>query len=216
MPPSERWPKHRASRVEDHTQGEKWSLGLAFALITSVSLIACGAALESDGEGPARTGQAANERSPQAAPEEPVSPRLSANFALLRTPPDGIPATVKQTLRVPVPGIQWALARQVPVDSPGRYWLVPGADNLCLVGTIPGSPIVGTLCANVDQAVRHGIANTSLDPTSGKRIIVGVAPAGTRAVMVRSGSSTTSVRVRSGHFLLRDSVASPPDLLTLR
>jgi hypothetical protein len=65
------------------------------------------------------------------------------------------------------------------------------------------------LCASVDQALRHGIANTSLDPNSGERTIVGVAPKGAHTVLVQSGLSTTPVSVRGGRFVLRDSIPSP-------
>ena len=112
--------------------------------------------------------------------------------------------------------MSWRLARRIPVSLPGTYWLVPGARDLCVVATTPKSPAVGTVCASINQALHHGIANTLLDPISGKRIIVGAVPRGTRAVLVQSGSSTTSVRVHHGRFVLRDSLSSPPDKLTLR
>jgi hypothetical protein len=179
-------------------------LGLVFAFVLSVGLTACGTS-----EAPPETSQAPP-------PDEGASRRLSVDFTLLRTPPDGLPPGVRQTLKVPVSGMSWNLARRIPVSLPGAYWLVPGTEDLCIVATTPGSPAVGTVCASIGQALRHGIANTSLDPDSGRRTIVGVAPKGTRAVLVRSGPSTTSVHVRDGSFVLRDSVASPPDRLTLR
>ncbi len=112
--------------------------------------------------------------------------------------------------------MSWNLARRIPVSLPGMYWLVPGVNDLCIVATIPRSPAVGTVCASVDQALRHGVANTSLDPSSGRRTIVGVAPNGAHTVLIQSGTSTTSVSVHDGRFVLRDSVPSPPDQLTLR
>jgi hypothetical protein len=194
----------RATGRACRSVAESWRLGLLLALILSASLTACG------------TQQAGSEREPTQTPDEDISRLLYTNFALLRTPPDGIPPTVMQTLRVPVPDMNWSLARRVPVSLPGTYWLSPGSEDLCIVATNPGSPAVGTVCASVNQALRHGIANTSLDPISGKRIIVGVVPNGTRTVLVRSDTSTTSVLVRHGNFMLRDSVSSPPDQLTLR
>lgn len=145
-----------------------------------------------------------------------ISHLLPTNFALLRTPPDGIPAGVMRTLNVPIPGMRWSLARQIPVNLPGKYWLAPGVSDLCIVATTPASPAVGTVCASVEEALRHSIANVALDKRSGKRLIVGVAPDGTRTVLVRSGVSTSSTRVRGGTFVIRDSVSTPPDLLTLR
>ncbi len=169
----------------------------------SMSLTACGAQQVRGGRAPT-------------VPDRRISHLLSVNFALLSTLPDGIPSIVRRTLRVPVSGVSWSLARRIPVSLPGAYWLVPGIENLCIVATTPKSPSVGTVCASVDQALRHGIANTSLDPTSGRRIIVGVVPKGTRTVLVRSGASTISAHVRHGYFVLSDSTPSPPDQLTLR
>jgi hypothetical protein len=112
--------------------------------------------------------------------------------------------------------MSWHLARRVPLPLPDTYWLAPGVGHLCIVATSPESPAVGTVCAEVDQALRHGVTNTSLDPISGRRTIVGVVPDGTRSVLIRSGVSTAAVRVRQGSFVLRDSVSAPPDQVTLR
>ena len=144
-----------------------------------------------------------------------MSSLLSANFALLRTPPDDVPLNVRQALDA-VPGVSWHLARRVPVSLPSKYWLVPGVAKVCVVATTPSSPAVGTVCASVSQALHHGITNTSVDFVSGTRVIVGVVPTGTRTVLVRSGATTSSVRAFHGRFVLRDSVAAPPDEFTLR
>lgn len=196
-----------ASRAADRacrSLRESWQLGLLLALIPAANLTACG------------TQQADSDRTPTQTPDEDISRLLSTNFTLLRTSVDGIPPDVRRTLKVPVPGMDWSLARRVPVSVPGAYWLVPGTKDLCIVGTTPESPAVGTVCASVSQALRHGVANTSLDPISGRRIIVGVAPKGTRTVLIRSGTSIASVRVDHGSFVLRDAASSPPDLLIVR
>jgi hypothetical protein len=163
-----------------------------------------------------RTPRASGDTLRPAAPGGRISPLLSANFALLHTPPDGIPPTARQALAGSVPGIRWNLARRIPVSLPGTYWLVPGVANICVVVTAPGSPSVGAGCASVSQALHHGIASTSLNRISGRRVMVGVVPTGTRTVIVRSGATTSSVRALHGTFVLRDSVAAPPDVLTLR
>jgi hypothetical protein len=103
-----------------------------------------------------------------AVPDRNASHRLSNDFELLRTPPDGIPADVRGTLQVPVPGMDWSLARRIEVPQPGSYWLAPGAQHLCIVATTPRSPAVGTVCATADQALRHGVANAAIDPASGR------------------------------------------------
>ena len=113
--------------------------------------------------------------------------------------------------------MRWSLARRIPVSLPGAYWLVPGLADLCIVATAPKSPAVGAGCGSVSQALRHGIAYTSLDTDTGRRLTVGVTPKGTRTVLVRTGTSTTAVRVRrDGRFELQDSTSSPVDELILR
>ena len=179
----------------------------------SVGLTACGTQQDGSERVPTQALRISRDGRQQIAPDGITLRLLATNFALLRTPPVDIPPNVR-SLRVP--GMRWRLARRVPVSLPGTYWLVPGAEGLCIVATTPRSPAIGTVCARVDQALRHGIANTSLDPVSGRRTIVGVAPDGTRTVLVRSGTWTTSVHVRHGNFVLRDSVSLPPDRLTLR
>jgi len=181
----------------------------------SVSLTACGAQQEQSERAHTRTRRGSHDPRPPAALSGRISPLLSANFALLRTPPDGIPSTARQVAGS-VPGVSWALARRVPVSLPSKYWLVPGVAKICVVAMNPNPPSVGTVCASVSQALHHGIANTSLDSISDRRVIVGVVPTGTRTVLVRSGSTTSSARALHGRFVLRDSVAAPPDEFTLR
>jgi hypothetical protein len=202
-------------QVERRSPRGRWQVGLLLALMLSVSLTACGTEQSRDRQAPTQTPQTSDDTLPQAS-DGRLPHVLSDSFALLRTPPDGIPPRVKQVLSDPIPGMSWSLARRVPVSATSAYWLVPGVENLCVVATTPKSPTIGTVCASTGEALRHGIANTSLDPTSGRRIIVGVVPKGTRTVIVRSGNLTASVRVRHGHFVLRDSVSSPPDRMTLR
>ena len=186
------------------------------AIITlSASLMACGAQQEQSGQAHTRTPRRSHDTRPPAALNGRISPLLSANFALLRTPPDGVPFAVRQALGS-VPGVSGDLARRIPVSLPSKYWLVPGVANICVVARTPRSPSVGTVCANVSQALHHGIANTSLDLVSGRRVIVGVVPTGTHTVLVRSGATTSSVRALHGRFVLRDSVAAPPDEFMLR
>lgn len=191
-------------------------LGLLLAIVFCVSVTACGTQQAQSGQAPTRVPRASDKPLRPAPSGGRISPLLSANFALLHTPPDGIPLAANRALAASIPGIKWNLARRIPGSLPGRYWLVPGIANICVVARTPESPAVGAVCATVDQALHHGIASTSLDPISGRRVIVGVVPIGTRAVLVRSGATTSSVRVVRGHFILRDSAAVPPDELTLR
>lgn len=193
-----------------------WQLGLLLAMMLSVSATACGTPREQSKQSPTQTPRALHHVSPPKAANGRISSRLLANFALFHTPPDGISSAASRALATSLPEIRWNLARRIPVSLPGRYWLVPGAANICVIAKTPESPSPAAVCASVAQAVRHGVANTSLNPISGKRIIVGVVPTGTRVVLVRSGEVTSPVRAFNGHFVLRDSVAAPPDELTLR
>lgn len=191
-------------------------LGLLLALFFVADLSACGSGQDGDkGESAQAPRSADGTPGPETAIVR-VPRQVATDFALLRTSPDGIPPAVSRILKAPVSGMDWSLARRVPVPLPGAYWLAPGAEHLCVVATTPDSPAIGTVCATYGQALRNGVANTSLDPTSSRRLIVGVVPDGTRSVRIRSGDSTASARVRDGTFVHRDSVAAPPDRVTLR
>lgn len=187
------------------------------ALLLFGSLVAFGLNQEGSGRVATTTLSTPGDRpTPAGAHRRRISHLLLANFPLLRTPKDGLPAIIRQGLRVPFPGMSWSLARRIPTPFSGGYWLAPGLTHLCIVATNPQSRSIGTVCATINEALRHGIANTSLDPVSRRRVIVGVAPHGIRAVLLQSGEGTTSVKVHHGVFVLRDAVLAPPDRLTLR
>src|SRR4051812_38045855 len=101
------------------------ALGAALLL---ASLPGCGAS-SSTPEGDAAA--------PRSVAPPPVLRRVSARdadaFALLRTRPEGLPAAVRQALRTPIVGENWALAQRIDTAAPGRYWLVPGIGHLCIV-----------------------------------------------------------------------------------
>lgn len=195
---------------------ERWPLGLLLAVLLSASLTACGGAEQSGSErAQTRTSGPSNDTL-RSSPDDRVSRALPENFALLRSSPDGIPPLVKRTLSGRMPGMAWDLAHRVPVHATSTYWVVPGAKNLCMVATTPKSSAIGFACTSASRALRHGIMNTSLDAISGRRTMVGITPDGTHSALIQSGALTTSVRVRHGRFVLRDSVALPPDQVTLR
>lgn len=149
-----------------------------------------------------------------------VEHRLLANFALLRTRPEGLPALVQRVLRAPTFGLNWKLAERIPVALPSAYWLVPGNGYLCIVAR--ESMGVGTTCAPSSEALVHGIASitiTPFRPTPGvrpSRLIVGVAPDGTHEVLVHTRGEVDTGPVVNEVFVLRDSVDAPPDFLALR
>jgi hypothetical protein len=159
------------------------------------------------------------------APAPAVTPRPEpqqlVNFALLRTRPEGLPASVREILRKPTLGMRWALAQRMPVDVPGDYWLVPGAGHLCIVNQTPASPGVGVVCAATGQVLGHGMATVAiprradLTPTGAPRLIVGVAPDRARRVYVHTRRSVAAAPVVDGLFVRRDAATVPPDFLSL-
>jgi hypothetical protein len=195
---------------------------------------ACGTASQSSDAGRADASQAASRTSP--APPATTSGDLRAyrviarverrqlvHFALLRSRPEELPARVRRALRTPIVGMNWNLAQRILVTLPGTFWLVPGNHHLCIVqqGSL-GSPGVGTTCAQTSQAIEHGIANITIkrapfgSSVGQSRLIVGMAPGGTRKVLVHTRGSVATVPVAGEVFVLRDSIAAPPDILTLR
>lgn len=194
----------------------RWWSGVMLALVLSMSVSACGTGQEGSSQASNRTESIPSTASGGSVTDDSISPLLLSNFPLLRAPRDGLPVAIRQSLRVPFAGMKWNLARRIPTSLPGSYWLAPGVNRLCIVAVSPYSRSIGTVCATVNQALRRGIANTSLNPVSRRRVIVGVAPQGTHAVLLQSGAKTISVRVRHGRFVLRDTVLLPPDQLTLR
>ncbi len=199
----------RHCRPSPRSLCERWPLGLLLALMLAAGLTACGGT-EQAGSEPTPT------RALRSSPDDRVSHTLFENFALLRSSPDGIPPLVGRTLSRRIPGMAWDLAHRVPVHGTNAYWLVPGAKKLCIVSTTPKSRAISFACTSASQALRRGIMSTSLNRITRRRTMVGVTPDGTRSALIQSGALTTSVRVRHGLFVLRDSVALPPDQVTLR
>jgi hypothetical protein len=146
-----------------------------------------------------------------------------ANFALLRTPPEGLPSAVQHVLKEPVFGSDWGLAQRIPAKASGAYWLLPGNGYMCVVseGSM-GSPTIGTTCARASQARHHGIAAVTVrraipgSHIAASRLIVGLAPDGTHQVVVHTRGYTETIPVHDEIFELHDSIVAPPDFLVLR
>jgi hypothetical protein len=142
------------------------------------------------------------------------------SFALLRMRSDGLPAATRRILGTGRFGVNWALAKRIPVGLPGAYWLVPGTGYLCIVSQVPGIPGAGTACNETWRARREGLATISFEKAAAggrqTRVMVGVTRDSAHEVLARSGSSVTTVPVVDGIFVLRDAAASPPDRLTVR
>jgi hypothetical protein len=144
-------------------------------------------------------------------------PQQTRYFALLRVPPEGLPALARSELRHPTFGLNWNLARSVPVpkNTPGEYWIVPGNGYVCTIWQVGNRSVTSTACATNQQAQVDGLLAINLEEPPGKpghRLIVGVAPDGIRKVLVETaGSTATSTVGKYGVYILSDKVMNPPD-----
>jgi hypothetical protein len=141
-----------------------------------------------------------------------------AHFALLRGRPERLPAAVRDVWRPPISGLNWKRAQRLPLLVPGAYWLVPGSRYLCIVSEVPATPGVGSICTPSAIAFRHAIASISIARAGRgfRRLIIGVAPDGTRQVVFHTQGAVATAPVADGLFVLRDAAARPSDSVTLR
>jgi len=80
-------------------------------------------------------------------------------------------------------------------------------------------PGVTATCATTAAAAAHGIAAVSITPpgtSDPARLIVGIAPDGTRRAFVHTHRSVTEVPVHTATFVLRDATPDPPSFISLR
>jgi hypothetical protein len=202
---------------------------LSLLVLLLAALGACGGSSTTSDQ--PRDGTAAPPADAAAAPADlrrrPVitraDPRQRANFALLRTRPEGLPARVRRLLKAPIVGMNWSLAQRIPVNLAGAYWLVPGNGHLCIVdqGSL-GNPAAGTSCARTADALAQGIASITVTrPHDGvyaeeARLIVGVAPDGADEVRIRTRDAVARAPVAGSTFVLRDALVAPPDKISWR
>ena len=185
-------------------------------LLLAAGVASCGAATP-DHAGP---------RSGGAPPAPRVLERLSRiqrhNFALLRTPPEGLPARVRRLAPGAPAAVNPALAQRIPVTAPGSYWLVPGIGSLCIVSEVPGTPGIATICASTQGVIKHGSGTITFMPAKQApagmptRLLVGIAPDDAHTALVHTKSSVAAVPVINGVFVLRDSQRGPSDSIELR
>jgi hypothetical protein len=149
-----------------------------------------------------------------------VAAGRARSFSVFRTPTENLPKSVTDVLPKSLHDVDWNQAQllQVSTLEPVAVWAVPGEENICLISK-ESSPFVGTICAATTKALKHGLALTLLQNSSGSarpsRLILGIAPTETRSVIIETGSSSVSVDVKNGEFIWQDEVASPPDKFTL-
>jgi hypothetical protein len=195
--------------------------------LLAITLGGCGGSSDASPSATAKLAPVATTQPRQDAEDPYATPVISraqsrqlAAFALLRTPPEGLPAATQRILRRPVFGIDWKLAQRIPAKSKGAYWLIPGDGHLCVIsqGVMHG-PGVGTTCATTSRAVAHGIADISITLPGAAhrvRVIVGVAPDGASEALVHTRGAIAAAPVHGEVFVLRDSTLAPPDTIALR
>ena len=202
------------------------SLGVV-AVALAFAGLAAGCGEDRAGDPPARpSGSATSSKTVSSSPPMPdgagVIERVGRlereHFALLREEPAPLPHSVRRILRRPTYGMNWALARRLPVSLRDSFWLVPGRHALCLVHE-KGVHEVATACAPTNLALKHGVVTASLrdaTPISpAQRLIVGVVPDGTSEAVVRTRGSASRVPIEDHAFVLRDSIDAPPDIVSL-
>lgn len=110
--------------------------------------------------------------------------------------------------------MDWSLAQRLPTKWGPEIWAVPAEGLVCLV-SLPNSESVATVCDTVVNVQRHGLAISFLSANTVSemptRIIVGMAPDGTRHVTEYSRDSTVQLEVSNGIFELQDFGRDPPE-----
>jgi hypothetical protein len=110
------------------------------------------------------------------------------------------------------------LAQRIRVLLADPYWLVPADGYLCIVRERALDQAALTTCTPTAQALRHGVAMTTLTSTANvpSRLIVGVAPDGASRARIHTKHSVSTVAIEQTIFVARDSLAAPPDRIDMR
>jgi hypothetical protein len=145
-------------------------------------------------------------------------PLQARSFALLRTPPEGLPAKIARALPSRTHGENFRLAQRIPAPAPPGFWLVPGHDTLCIVSPQEGPP--GINCTTTEHALGYATGAVVFLGAGGprgtpkRRVFVGVSPDPTRRIRVDTVDASATVPVTAGVYALRDRVIGSPDKLT--
>lgn len=191
---------------------------LALGLLTG-----CGLA-PSDGTGRAPSGQESRKENPASGASLIGRPEIDKaaerHLPLFRTSPERIP---QHTRRIShgwaMYELNWEAAQRVPVPFGPRIWATLGRKVICLLSEeIPQA--VGATCGDGEEVLKHGLATTLLaesgaPPRRVKRLIVGIAPSNTEAVVAIAPGNRTKIPVVGGVFVGRDHVMNPPDRFEL-
>lgn len=143
-----------------------------------------------------------------------------APFAGFRTPPEGVPRSVRRGLHASY-GVNWLLGQRLPIKVGAQVWAIPGNGYICLLSLqSPGRSVPATTCDTNQHALGHGLATTFLSNARTRspratRVIFGVAPERAAEVIASTHRDAVSIPVRDGIFVRHDRATAPPDQLTL-
>lgn len=145
--------------------------------------------------------------------------RLRAEFAIFRSPPEGLPTSLTQILRKSPHSADWRLAQRLRTPQPA--WAVPGKRFVCLIYQDHSGGGLAQTCAPPRRVVERGAFAATL-PTSGgpitsdNRVVFGIVPDHAHEVRVRTpGFTPATARVDENTFTLRDTVTEPPEAIAL-
>jgi hypothetical protein len=147
-----------------------------------------------------------------------LSQSQRANFSVFETSVERLPRSLRQAIRGPIYGINWRLAQRLPV--PVRMWAVPGNGYICLL-SLQRHQGIGATCNTTAGVLRRGLATTFLSEQgvgifrTNRRLIVGIAPERTSAIVAQGPESSVRIPVIDGIFMRRDTFANPPERLRL-
>jgi hypothetical protein len=191
-----------------------WRLG-ASSLLLGLLLLAAGGCGESAGP-PDRL------QTPEVTRGSGVSSSRDSiqQLSVMKGLPEPVPARLKKVGYNPVLKVRWKQAQRLPV-SYIDVWAVPASGGtLCLLKT-QRDGTAAFVCAAKHHFLREGLYIASVPTDSAylhstRRVIVGVAPDGNRAVILHApGYRTAELPVRHNTFVLRDSSQVQPETVQL-
>jgi len=197
-----------------------WRFGVSLLLLSALGGLALWQSLGHGSESSRAESEKRNPSSKSLAVVQRADNRQLAIFAQLKTSPEGLPSDLKRVLRRPPSGANWELAQRLPVRAQGRFWAIPASGSICMIGQ-GKDRIIEMTCATTKAALQHGVAIVRLGQAKvvdepAARLTVGMAPDGSRTVVIHTGAMMTTGAVANGVFAVRDMATDPPDELTFR
>jgi hypothetical protein len=150
--------------------------------------------------------------------------RQRANFAALRSRPEGLPQEIVQIMHGTHRfGMRWPLAQKLPDALGQEVWVVPGHGHLCLLLHRAGAATLHASCATDRMALKHGLTMITLKTMKQGstlhhfRSIIGLVPDRVRQVLLPASDGRKRLPVSTHHsFAWTDSSSAVPDELIFR